>query len=67
MHTYRMLYVSRHFDYCARNQFTKFKIWPLYKMQNDNAAKKKKKKKKNQKLKENYFIILFKPKVNRHT
>ena len=55
----RILYVSGHIDYCARNQFTKFKIWPLYKMQNDNAAARK--------MKENFFIHLFKPKLNRHT
>ena len=54
----RMLYASGHIDYCARNQFTKFKIWPLYKMQNDNAARK---------MKENYFINLFKPNLNRRT
>ena len=34
----RMLYVSGHIDYLARKEFTKFKIWPLYKMQTDNAA-----------------------------
>ncbi|MEW8548313.1 MAG: GIY-YIG nuclease family protein, partial [Candidatus Thiodiazotropha sp.] len=54
----RMLYVSGHIDNCARNQTTKFKILPLYKMQNDNAAARK--------MKENFFIDLFKPKLNRH-
>ena len=55
----RMLYVSGHIDYCARNQQTKFKIWPLYKIQNDNAAART--------MKEDYFINLLKPKLNRHT
>ncbi|MEW8512949.1 MAG: GIY-YIG nuclease family protein [Candidatus Thiodiazotropha sp.] len=54
----RMLYVSGHIDHCARNKPIKFKIWPLYKMQSDNAALRK--------MKEQFFINLFKPKLNRH-
>ena len=37
----RMLYVSGQIDHCARNKLIKFKIWPLYKMQSENAAVRK--------------------------
>ena len=37
----RMLYVSGHIDHWTRNKPIKFKIWPLYKMQSDNAAQRK--------------------------
>ena len=53
-----MLYVSGHIDYCARNKPIKFKIWLLHKMQSDNAALRK--------IKEHYFINLFKPKLTTH-
>ena len=54
----RMLYVSGHKANCAKNQSIKFQILPLYKMQNDNTTSRK--------MKENYFINLFNPKLNRH-
>ena len=54
----RMLYVSGHIANYAKNQSIKFQILPLYKMQNDNMTSRK--------MKENYFINLFKPKLNRH-
>ena len=54
----RMLYISGHVANCAKNQSIKFQILPLYKMQNDNMTSRK--------MKENYFINLFKPKLNRH-
>ena len=54
----RMLYVSGHIANCAKNQSIKFQILRLYKMQNDNTTSRK--------MKENYFINLFKPKLNRH-
>ena len=54
----RMLYVSGHIANCAKNQSIKFQILPLYKMQNNNMTSRK--------MKENYFINLFKLKLNRH-
>ena len=51
----RMLYVSGHIENCARNQSVKFKILPLYKMQNDSTSARK--------LKENNFIGLFQAKI----
>ena len=52
-----MLYVSGHIANCAKNQPIKFQILPFYKMQNYNMTSRK--------MKENYFINLFKPKLNR--
>ena len=54
----RNLFVREDINHCARNKPIKFKIWPLYKMQSDNAALRK--------MKEHYIIHLFKPKLNRH-
>ena len=51
-------YVSSHIANCAINNAIKFKILPLYKMKIDNMTSRK--------MKENYFINLFKPKWNKH-
>ena len=52
----RILYTSGHIANCARFQPIKHTILALYKMQTDCATTRK--------MKENYFIGLFKPKSN---
>ena len=53
----RMLYVSGHTAACSGKMNTQFKIFPLYKMKTDIVTA--------QKLKETYFINIFKPTFNR--
>lgn len=53
----RMLYVSEHISICSRQPGIKFKVFPLYKMRTDSIIARK--------LKESYFIDLFRPKLNR--
>ena len=48
--------VSRHISACARESQQKFHIFPLYKMNCNDVTLRR--------LKENYFIKLFKPKLN---
>ena len=49
--------VSRHIAECARTQQPQFYISPLYKLKTDDAALRK--------IKEDFFIKLFKPELNR--
>lgn len=53
----RMLYVSEHISVCSGQLDVKFKVFPLYKTNTDSITARK--------LKESYFIELFKPKLNR--
>ena len=53
----RILYVSNHIANCARFQPVKFTILPLYKMQTDCVSARK--------MKEQHFIGLLKPKLNK--
>ena len=53
----RILHVSNHIATCARNCETPFKLFPLYKMKEADTTIRK--------MKESYFIDLFKPKLNR--
>ena len=54
---FRILHVSNHIATCARNCETPFKLFPLYKMKEADTTIRK--------MKESYFIDLFKPKLNR--
>ena len=53
----RMLYVSGHIDICAHQLIPKYMIFPLYKMYSESVSFLC--------AKENYFINLLKPKLNR--
>ena len=53
----RILHVSSHIANCARNYAIKFKLFPLYKLKQDSVTIRK--------MRETYFIELFKPKLNR--
>lgn len=53
----RILHVSNHMANCARNSEIPFRLFPLYKMKGTDATLRK--------MKESYFIDLFKPKLNR--
>ena len=55
----RMLYVSGHIDTCAQQLNTKYTIFPFYKMYSDSVSFRC--------AKENYFINLLKPKLNKST
>ena len=53
----RMLYVSGHIDICAHQLIPKYMIFPFYKMYSESVSFRC--------AKENYFINLLKPKLNR--
>lgn len=53
----RILHVSNHMAACARNCENPFRLFPLYKMKQADATMRK--------MKETYFIDMFKPKLNR--
>ena len=53
----RMLYVSGHIDICAQQLIPKYMIFPFYKMYSESVSFRC--------AKENYFINLLKPKLNR--
>ena len=53
----RMLYVSGHIDICAHQLIPKYMIFPFYKMYSESVSFRC--------AKENYFISLLKPKLNR--
>ena len=55
----RMLYVSGHIDTCAHQTIPKYTIFPFYKMYSDSVSFRC--------AKENYFINLLKPKLNKST
>ena len=55
----RMLFVSEHLSICAHQMNPKFYIFPFYKMHLDNISLRR--------AKENYFIELLKPTLNRVT
>ena len=55
----RMLYVSGHIDTCAHQIIPKYTIFPFYKMYSDSVSFRC--------AKENYFINLLKPKLNKST
>ena len=55
----RMLFFSERLSICARQMNTKFYIFPFYKVYFDSTSLRR--------AKENYFIKLLKPKLNRVT
>ncbi|MEW8544931.1 MAG: GIY-YIG nuclease family protein [Candidatus Thiodiazotropha sp.] len=55
----RMLYVSEHLSICAHQKNSKFYMFPFYKMYSESTSLRR--------TKENNFIKLLKPKLNRVT
>ena len=53
----RILHAKSHIANCARNYEVKFKLFLLYKLNQDSVT--------DRKMQETYFIELFKPKLNR--